>query len=149
MNPYSLNCVKAWAARAADHAPQLTTPASAAMPATPFTPLRRASLRRWVLAWVLLAWGCAWAAPLVQPVGLDVVCSADGTTRLVVPDLPEGAAGHGGECPLCLPPALVCTPVVSVPVPIAAADHGAAASLPSPRTALAGAPLPARGPPTA
>lgn len=118
------------------------------MPANPITRMRAASLRRWVLVWLLLAWGGAWAAPLVQPIGLDVVCSADGTTRLVGQDRPAGMSGHGGECALCLPPALVSTPVVSIPMSIAAADHGAATSLPSPKTALAGAPLPARGPPT-
>lgn len=113
----------------------------------PFTRLRAASLRRWVLAWLLLAWGGAWAAPLLQPVGLEVVCSANGATRLVDLDRPDGAPGHTADCPLCLPPGLVSPPVVCVPAFIAAAEDGAATSLPSPKTALAGAPLPARGPP--
>lgn len=117
------------------------------MSANPITRLRTASLRRWVLVWLLLAWGGAWAAPLLQPSGLEVVCSANGATRLVDLDPAGRAPGHGGECALCLPPGLVSTPVIGVPLFIAATGDGAAPSLPSPKTAHAGAPLPARGPP--
>lgn len=126
-----------------------------ARPRTPSLP----AMTRWVLAWFLLALGVATAAPLVHPQPWVLVCSASGMVALVAVQGDEGAGGDGAaaasgphhtlDCALCLPggappPAVAAvwatTPLRShVLLPVEAARIAA----------LVGAPLPARGPPTA
>lgn len=112
------------------------------------SPLRTASLRRWVLACVLLAWGCAWAAPLLQPSGLHVVCGANGHVK-VVASAPSGAAGaiDAHDCPLCTPPGVLPTSLPASPATATAAQDAAESGVPSHPSATPGALPPARGPP--
>ena len=111
--------------------------------------LRNASsLARLVLAWFALALGAAIASPLVQPAGLDVVCSAGGLVK-VVPHGGDGdtASHHTIECPLCMsldaPP-----PVAAVAVHAQPAHRAAIWQVATPAAQLQrDGPLPGRGPP--
>lgn len=117
---------------------------------TSLHPLRTASLRRWVLACVLMAWGWAWAAPLLQPSGLHVVCKANGHLELVAPasaGVGKVHAGHTGDCPLCTPPSAAPVPPPVLPDPIATVSPAAAQRPLSPPSAMTDALPPARGPP--
>ncbi len=117
-------------------------------PVALLSPLRAASLRRWVLACVLLAWGCAWAAPLLQPSGLHVVCGANGHVKLVAA-APTGAASpiDAHDCPLCTPPGALPTSLPASPAPAIATQVAATGVVPSHLPATPGALPPARGPP--
>jgi len=118
------------------------------MPVNLLQALRTASLRRWMLACVLLAWGAAWATPLLQPGGLQVVCSASGHLKLVGAKAAGHGASHIGDCTQCAPSSLMSTPLPRLPDLMLAAAAGAAADRsPSPESARTGALPPARGPP--
>lgn len=126
--------------------------------ATPTRLAARAGMRRpgvglirWVLLWFALSLGAAVASPLVHPQAVELVCSSAGTVKAIVytdDGAQELGMGHL-DCPLCVlagaPPA---TPVVELPV-FMPPDH---AVRPTPSAhvaaATAGAPLPARGPPS-
>lgn len=111
-------------------------------------------LARFVLLWFALYLGVAIAAPLVQGQGLQLVCTATGSIKLVATGATDdagaggSAAGHSLECPLCAGPG----------APPAAAGFGLAMlarppfalpAQPATRVALhTAAPPPARGPPT-
>lgn len=60
---------------------------------------------RWlVLAWFALCLGVAVASPLIQPKGMEVVCSSTGVAKLLV-HAKDGAVELGAvgmDCPLCL-----------------------------------------------
>ncbi|MEJ6001547.1 hypothetical protein [Paucibacter soli] len=117
--------------------------------------LRRLGLRRAMVALLLMAWAWGWAAPLIQPVGLQLVCGSAGMRMLEAQDDASGGAAAGllqahgasvcSQC--CLPLDLPLDPPG-----LQAASHSwrpAAASRcpPSPITATQAASLPARGPP--
>ena len=105
-------------------------------------------ITRFVLVWFALSVGVAIASPVVNPKGMEMVCSSAGMVKLVV-------QGEGGgessslsmDCPLCAaigaPPPVFNTsltqpsPLAHAMQPIAAA-HIAAVTAP---------PLPSRGPP--
>ena len=106
-------------------------------------------LARLVLVWFALAIGVAVASPLVNPQGIELVCSAGGMTKLLVKSDDGGKSASGAtlDCPLCMP--------MDAPPP---ALHGSAQSqLPSseaPQEISAGrlivtsaGPSPGRGPP--
>jgi hypothetical protein len=104
------------------------------------------SLARLVLAWFGLVLGLAAAAPLVQPTGLQVVCSPAGVKLVAPSDGGEGPASVSGlDCPLCM---VVAPPPVRTaatpPHPGVAAPQAIRAGRVAARPA---APLPARGPP--
>lgn len=114
----------------------------------PLHHLRTATLRRWVLACVLMAWGAAWAAPLLQPAGLHLVCSASGHVKLITTAPSDaGEPGHAGDCPLCTPPSLITATASAWPGTAAVAGGPVVAGHPSPPSATTGALPPARGPP--
>lgn len=105
-------------------------------------------ITRFVLVWFVLSVGVAIASPLVNPKGMDMVCSSAGMMKLVVQGDDDGVASSlTMDCPLCAaigapPPAFNTTltqpsPLAHVLQPIAAA-HIAAITAP---------PLPSRGPP--
>ena len=105
-------------------------------------------LTRLVLVWFALSVGVAIASPIVNPQGMDLVCTSTGSMKLVVQGDDEAAASsHTLDCPLCAsihapPPALNTaltqpSPLAHVMQPLAAA-HIAALTAP---------PLPSRGPP--
>jgi hypothetical protein len=103
---------------------------------------------RLVLVWFVLSVGVAIASPIVNPHGMDLVCTSAGSMKLVVQGDDEAdASSHTLDCPLCAsisapPPVLNTTltqpsPLAHAMQPIAAA-HIAAITAP---------PLPSRGPP--
>lgn len=105
-------------------------------------------LARLVLVWFALALGSAIASPLVQPQSLERVCSGAGAMKLLVKsgDGDAPASAHTLDCPLCAnlgaPPPVA--RLLADPPLLAQASRAAPASR---IAALAGAPLPARGPP--
>lgn len=113
--------------------------------------LRRSTLlARLVLAWFLLAVGVAIASPIVQPQAMEMVCTAGGGVKLVALDsdaTDATAAHHTLDCPMCqaatVPPAMQRASSVP-PQPLAHALQPIAVAH---IAALAGAPLPPRGPP--
>lgn len=110
--------------------------------------LRTASLRRWVLACVLMAWGAAWATPLLQPAGLQVVCSASGHLKVVAAKAHgQSHASHASDCTQCAPSSLMSAPLPAQPPALLAVADAAAVPTPSPESARSGALPPARGPP--
>lgn len=67
-------------------------------------------LGRLVLVWLLLSVSVAVAAPLVNPVSMEVVCSASGIAVVSYDDETQGSTPSYLHCPLCLP--------LSGPVPV-------------------------------
>ncbi len=64
-------------------------------------PLRTSSaLLRLVLACYLMVLGIAGASPVVHPPRMEMVCSADGTMKMVAVD--HEAGQHTLDCSLCL-----------------------------------------------
>jgi len=108
------------------------------------------SLTRLVLAWFMLTFGVAVAAPVIAPQTLVILCSHEGT-RAIVLDADGNVAtteAQGMDCPLCLP---VTAPPPAFSMPMRA--PASVLSLPSDTAsahvlAPVGAPLPARGPPS-
>ncbi|MBN9426162.1 MAG: DUF2946 domain-containing protein [Burkholderiales bacterium] len=102
-----------------------------------------------VLAWFALTLGAAVLSPVVHPKSMQPVCS-DGGVKLIAVDH-EGRAGNAGhtlDCPLCLPWHASSPPLgaaTQAAAQIAQALPLRPATLPAVR---AGAPLPARGPPS-
>lgn len=106
-------------------------------------------IARLVLVWFALSIGLAIASPVVNPQGMELVCTSAGSMKLVLQGEDQGTAAtsHSLDCPLCAgisaPPAVFNTsltqpsPLAFVLQPIAAAHI---ASITSP-------PLPSRGPP--
>lgn len=108
-------------------------------------------IARLALAWFALALGVAAASPLVQPRAMQLVCSAGGAVKLLVDSgdgWVESGPAHPLDCALCLladaPPSHTAG---ATPAPVAAPSAPHAPRATAPRVALAGAPLPARGPP--
>lgn len=107
-------------------------------------------LARLVLAWFMLAWGVAVAAPVLHPQAMELVCSDAGRMKLVA--IGEGgdaapAGHHTLDCAACLavlPPPSARQLHMPRSVPLDAAPARIAAA---PRSASAGAALPPRGPP--
>ncbi len=106
-------------------------------------------LTRFVLVWFVLSVGVAVASPIVNPHGMDLVCTSTGSMKLVAPgDDDVAAASHTLDCPLCAsisapPPAFNTT--LTQPAPLAHALQPVAAAH---IAALTAPPLPSRGPPT-
>jgi hypothetical protein len=106
---------------------------------------------RWVLVWFALAMCVAVAAPVVNPQGSQLVCSASGAVKLVNIGADSSAPmqTHLLDCVLCLaagaPPAPALGSVV-VPLFLSFALQPAPSAWVAKRTA---APLGARGPPAA
>ncbi len=105
-------------------------------------------LAAWVLAFFVLAMGAASAAPWVQPVVYEPICSAEGT-RYVAHEQGDSTAleRHGAKCALCVllapPPVLA---AVERHAPVARQALGPAGDWPL-APSHAAAPPPARGPP--
>ena len=105
-------------------------------------------LTRLVLVWFALSLGVAMASPIVNPHGMDLVCTSAGSVKLVVQgDDAVAASSHTLDCPLCAsisapPPAFDTT--LTQPAPLAYALQPIAAAH---IAALTAPPLPSRGPP--
>jgi hypothetical protein len=108
---------------------------------------------RLVLAWFALYLGAAAGAPLLAPGGYAVVCSADGSARLVQTDdsgAPAGVSRPSLDCALCVP-ASAPPPPPTVDAATPQQPFAYCASPPTTaswRSALDAAPPPARGPPS-
>ena len=108
-------------------------------------------LTRLVLAWFMLMLGVATASPIVQPRASEIVCTAGGAMKVVFLDDENLAASdvqHTLDCSLCLGPALPLPPRNVVRTSTPAPSHLLRPEVAEPVAALAGAPLPPRGPPT-
>lgn len=108
-------------------------------------------IARFVLVWFALSLGVAIAAPLAQGQGMQLVCSASGSLKVIA----VGETGNAGgiqspslDCPLCVG--------LGTPPPLDTVFFGAAAprsfalplrDLGSPLAQASAAPPPARGPP--
>jgi hypothetical protein len=110
-------------------------------------------ITRFVLVWFALSIGVAIASPLVKPQGMQLICSATGTLKIIASSDDGGTssttlAGHTLDCPLCAG--------VAAPPPLAAVAFSSTPALhyalPQPgavrHTPIGGAALPARGPPS-
>jgi hypothetical protein len=109
-------------------------------------------IARLVLLWFALYLGVAIAAPLVQGQGLQLVCTASGSIKLIAAGTGgtgSSLASHALECPLCAGPGAPPPWATGGPVAVALPAFVAPAQ-PGIRLAHAGAaPPPARGPPSA
>ncbi len=108
-------------------------------------------LARLLLAWFVLSLGVAVASPLVNPQGLQMVCTGKAAMKLVVVDqdghAKELRLAHSLDCPLCAavgapPPVAVVLPEPVQPLAYALTPQRAAEI-----AFLTAPPLPARGPP--
>jgi hypothetical protein len=105
-------------------------------------------LTRFVLAWLALSVGVAIASPVVNPKGVDMVCTGTGTMKLVVMgDDDSAVSAQTMDCPLCTsmtapPPEFNTT--LTQPSPMAHALQPLAAAH---IAAITAPPLPSRGPP--
>jgi hypothetical protein len=109
-------------------------------------------IARCVLVWFALAMAAAVAAPVVNPQGTQLVCSAAGTVKLVNAGADESAPmqSHLLDCVLCL--AFSGPPAQTVSGPEAPTNLLSFALQPAPSPWVArrtAAPLLARGPPLA
>ncbi len=105
-------------------------------------------LTRLVLVWFALSVGVAIASPVVNPHGMDLVCTSTGSMKLVVQgDKDVAGATLTLDCPLCAaisapPPAF--NQALTQPSPLAHALQPLAAAH---IAAITAPPLPSRGPP--
>jgi hypothetical protein len=105
-------------------------------------------LTRLVLVWFVLSIGVAIASPVLNPKGVDMVCTGTGTMKLVVLGDDDGAASAKTmDCPLCVaisapPPEFNTT--LTQPSPLAHALQPLAVAH---IAAITAPPLPSRGPP--
>jgi hypothetical protein len=110
--------------------------------------LRNAAfLARLVLAWFALSIGVAIAAPVLQPQGVELICSARGAVKIIVKaDVDKPAGLHTLDCPLCAPSAA--PPVSSAGLTQALPLRHFVQGIPAARIAALTRPVPpARGPP--
>jgi hypothetical protein len=106
-------------------------------------------IARFVLLWFALSIGAAIASPLIKPQAMELICTSNGATKLLL-KTDEGVkevSGHTLECPLCAtlsaPP-----PVTQLRAEPAQPQGYVLQSIPAAHVAArTAAPLPARGPP--
>ena len=110
-------------------------------------------LARLVLVWFVLFVGVSVASPLVNPDGVQLVCSTAGSVKLVSSDagaqsgLDDSERGHSMHCPLCLP--LAMPPAVTIEAWVHVGLSFALDTLERARLAsLVGLPWQARAPPS-
>lgn len=105
-------------------------------------------ITRLVLVWFVLSMGVAIASPVLNPAGMDMVCTGTGVMKLVVQGDDDAAASSLTlDCPLCAsinapPPAI--NNALTQPSPLAHALQPVASAH---IAALTAPPLPSRGPP--
>ena len=105
-------------------------------------------ITRLVLVWFALSVGVAIASPMLNPAGMDMVCTGTGTMKLVLQGDDDAAASSLTlDCPLCAsisaPPPAINT-ALTQPSPLAHALQPVASAH---IAALTAPPLPSRGPP--
>jgi hypothetical protein len=105
-------------------------------------------ITRFVLVWFALSVGVAIASPVVNPKGIEMVCSSSGMMKMVVQGEDGGEASSlTMDCPLCAavsaPPPVFNT-TLTQPSPLAHATQPIAAAH---IAAITAPPLPSRGPP--
>ncbi len=105
-------------------------------------------ITRLVLVWFALSVGVAIASPVLNPKGVDMVCTGTGMMKLVVQgDDDSTASAKTMDCPLCMsitPPPPEFNTTLTQPSPLAHAVQPIAAAH---IAALTAPPLPSRGPP--
>ena len=105
-------------------------------------------ITRLVLVWFALSVGVAIASPVLNPAGMDMVCTGTGTMKLVLQGDDDAAASSLTlDCPLfasiSAPPPAINT-ALTQPSPLAHALQPVASAH---IAALTAPPLPSRGPP--
>ena len=118
---------------------------------SPLQSLRNAHrLTRLVLVWLALFIGVAVASPLVNPEGVQLVCTEAGSVKLVQLDADgQEAPGepHGLHCPWCLP--VAAPPPVQSPAQVhAGLAHALTPTEQARLASLIGLPWQARAPPS-
>jgi hypothetical protein len=107
-------------------------------------------LTRFVLVWFVLFLGAAVASPLVNPEGMQLVCTSAGNVKLLQLDADgeEAKDSHKGlHCALCLP--VAAPPLVSVSVPVhTGLSYALVPSEQARLVSLIGLPWQARAPPS-
>ena len=106
-------------------------------------------LARLVLVWFALSVGVAIASPVLNPKGVDMVCTGTGVMKLVVQgDDDSTASAKSMDCPLCMsitaPPPEFNTSLTQ-PSPLA---HAVQPLVAAHIAAITAPPLPSRGPPS-
>ena len=105
-------------------------------------------ITRFVLVWFALSIGVAIASPVLNPKGVDMVCTGTGVMKLVVQgDDDSTASAKTMDCPLCMsitPPPPEFNTTLTQPSPLAHAVQPIAAAH---IAAITAPPLPSRGPP--
>jgi len=105
-------------------------------------------ITRLVLVWFALSVGVAIASPVINPKGMDMVCTGTGAMKLVVQgDDDASASSLTLDCPLC---ASICAPPPALNTALTQASPLAHALQPLASAhiaALTAPPLPSRGPP--
>jgi hypothetical protein len=107
-------------------------------------------LTRLVLVWFVLSVGVAIASPIVNPHGMDLVCTSTGSMKVVVQGDDDDVASlsHTLDCPLCsaisAPPPAFNTSLTQ-PSPLA---HALRPLVAAHIASVTAPPLPSRGPPT-
>ncbi|WP_310614609.1 DUF2946 family protein [Limnohabitans sp.] len=107
------------------------------------------NITRLVLVWFALSVGVAIASPVLNPKGVDMVCTGTGVMKLVVQgDDDSASSAKSMDCPLCMsitaPPPEFNTSLTQ-PSPLAHAVQPLAAAH---IAAITAPPLPSRGPPS-
>lgn len=115
--------------------------------------LRTSSLlARLILAWFVLTVGAAIASPIVHPQALQLVCTTGSTVKMVVVGEDGSATDlghHTLDCAMCLGASAPPPPVQQHAQRHEALAHALTPTVAAALAAIVGAPLPARGPPTA
>ena len=106
---------------------------------------------RLIVAWFALALGILSAWPLSFPKTFEVVCTAASGVKVIVttPDGQADPAHHSVDCPMCLGMALPLPEVPTLLTHHQPLSHALKPAVAAHIAALIGAPLPARGPPSA
>ncbi|MET4575075.1 DUF2946 family protein [Ottowia thiooxydans] len=107
-------------------------------------------LSRLVLVWFMLMLGVATASPIVLPKASEIICTVGGAMKVVYLDdesQAENNVQHTLDCSLCLGSTLPLPSQSVVGTSAPAPLHLLMPELAAPFAALAGAPLPPRGPP--
>lgn len=104
-------------------------------------------LTRLVLMWLVLFIGVAVASPLVNPEGVQLVCTSKGNVKLIQTNAHGEETQNGLHCPICLPMAAV--PVVSgqMPLPVGL-THALSFATQARKTPTLSLPWQARAPPS-
>jgi hypothetical protein len=110
-------------------------------------------LARLVLAWFVLFVGASVASPIIEPSATQLICSANGTMKLVASDIANDdgqaqSSAVGMDCPLCSPIAHALPTSEQLTLLPSGLGHALQPAVAARLAWLTRSPLPARGPPS-